>query len=77
MAKLRQLLARPGIIRSMGAYDVFSARLIEWAGIELIPAGGFSISFSLLGLPDVGFLTLRTCAVIPVSGCSLVRPRSI
>jgi 2,3-dimethylmalate lyase len=58
MAKLRKLLTQPGIIRSLGAYDVFSARLIELAGIELILAGGFGISGSLLGLPDVGFLSL-------------------
>lgn len=61
-AKLRQLLARPGIIPSLGAYDVFSARLIEGAGIELILAGGFGVSASLLGLPDVGFLTLSEIA---------------
>jgi 2,3-dimethylmalate lyase len=62
MAKLRKLLTQPGIIRSLGAYDVFSARLMEKAGIELILAGGFGISGSLLGLPDVGFLSLGEIA---------------
>ena len=62
MAKLRKLLTQPGIIRSLGAYDAFRHRLIELAGIELILAGGFGISGSLLGLPDVGFLSLGEIA---------------
>jgi 2-methylisocitrate lyase-like PEP mutase family enzyme len=57
-SQLRQLLAKPGIIRSLGAHDVFTARLIEAAGLETVFIGGFGTSASLLGLPDVGFLTL-------------------
>src|ERR1043166_5992886 len=60
--KLRQLLAKPGIIRSLGAHDVFTARLIEAAGLETVFIGGFGTSASLLGLPDVGFLTLTEMA---------------
>ncbi len=57
-AQLRRLLERPGIIRSFGAHDVFTARLIEDAGIETVFIGGFGTSASMLGLPDVGLLTL-------------------
>ncbi len=60
--RLRQLLEQPGAIRSLGAHDVFSARLIEAAGLEAVFLGGFGTSASLLGLPDVGFLTLTEMA---------------
>lgn len=56
--RLRELLAKPGVIRSLGAHDVFTARLIEVAGLETVFLGGFGASASLLGLPDVGFITL-------------------
>jgi 2-methylisocitrate lyase-like PEP mutase family enzyme len=60
--RLRQLLTGPGIIRSLGAHDVFTARLVEAAGLETVFIGGFGTSASLLGLPDVGFLTLTEMA---------------
>src|SRR5262252_4933069 len=60
--RLRQLLQRPGLIRSLGAHDVFTARLIEAAGLETVFVGGFGTSASLLGLPDVGLLTLTEMA---------------
>ena len=55
-------MQQPGIIRSLGAHDVFTARLIEAAGLETVFIGGFGTSASLLGLPDVGFLTLTEMA---------------
>src|SRR4030088_2010503 len=60
--RLRELLAAPGIIRSLGAHDVFTARLIELAGLETVFLGGFGASASLLGLPDVGLMTLTEMA---------------
>jgi 2-methylisocitrate lyase-like PEP mutase family enzyme len=56
------LLAAPQIIRSLGAHDVFTARLIEAGGLETVFIGGFGTSASLLGLPDVGLLTLTEMA---------------
>src|SRR5215471_8409742 len=61
-SQFRQLLAAPGIIRSLGAHDVFTARLVENAGLETVFIGGFGTSASLLGLPDVGFITLSEMA---------------
>ncbi len=61
-AQLRKLLNGPGVIRSLGAHDVFTARLIEAAGLETVFLGGFGTSASLLGLPDVGFITLSEMA---------------
>src|SRR5207248_6829339 len=60
--RIRELLAGPKIIRSLGAHDVFTARLIEAAGLETVFIGGFGTSASMLGLPDVGFLTLMEMA---------------
>jgi 2,3-dimethylmalate lyase len=60
--RFRELLSEPGIIRSLGAHDVFTARLIEAAGLETVFLGGFGTSASLLGLPDVGLLTLSEMA---------------
>src|SRR5436309_8425109 len=60
--RLRELLQAPGAIRSLGAHDVFTARLVEAAGLETVFIGGFGTSASLLGLPDVGFLTLTEMA---------------
>jgi 2-methylisocitrate lyase-like PEP mutase family enzyme len=60
--QLRRLLRQPGTIRSLGAHDVFTARLVEAAGLETVFIGGFGTSASMLGLPDVGFLTLTEMA---------------
>src|ERR671936_2099212 len=60
--RLRQLLGAPGVIRSLGAHDVFTARLVEAAGLETVFLGGFGTSASLLGLPDVGLITLTEMA---------------
>jgi 2-methylisocitrate lyase-like PEP mutase family enzyme len=59
---LRELLAQPGIIRSLGAHDVFTALIVERAGFETVFIGGFGTSASLLGLPDLNFLTMTEMA---------------
>lgn len=56
-AAFRTLLATPGLIRSLGAHDVFSALIMEQAGLEMVFLGGFGASASMLGLPDLNFLT--------------------
>jgi 2-methylisocitrate lyase-like PEP mutase family enzyme len=60
--RIRQLLAQPGIIRSLGAHDVFSALIVEQAGFETVFIGGFGTSASMLGLPDLNFLTMSEMA---------------
>src|SRR5207247_11223156 len=60
--RLRELLAQPGIIRSLGAHDVFTALIVEQAGFETVFFGGFGTSASILGLPDLNFLTLTEMA---------------
>lgn len=57
-ANLRELLRRPGIIKTVGAHDALSAKLIERAGFDAIWASGFGISASLKCIPDGSFLTM-------------------
>lgn len=56
--RLRERLARPGIIRTLAPHDVFTARLLEQAGCEMLFLGGFGVSASVFGWPDVGLVTL-------------------
>ncbi len=55
---LRELLAKPGITMAPGAYDAFSAKLIEAAGFEAVYMTGFGTAASTLGYPDIGLLTM-------------------
>ncbi|HTT07823.1 MAG TPA: oxaloacetate decarboxylase [Gammaproteobacteria bacterium] len=60
--QLRELMHKPGIIRSLGAHDVLTAVLIEQAGFETVFIGGFGTSASLFGLPDLNFLGMQEMA---------------
>src|SRR5271165_6107531 len=60
--RLRELLKQPGIIRSLGAHDVFTALIVQQAGFETVFIGGFGTSASMLGLPDLNFLTMSEMA---------------
>jgi 2-methylisocitrate lyase-like PEP mutase family enzyme len=60
--RMRELLGQPGIIRSLGAHDVFTALIVEQAGFETVFIGGFGTSASLLGLPDLNFLSANEMA---------------
>ena len=60
--RLRQMLAEPGIIVAPGAYDGFSARLIEAAGFKAVYMTGAGTAASHLGQPDLGLATLTEMA---------------
>ena len=60
--QLHELMSAPGAIRSLGAHDVFTALIVEQAGFETVFIGGFGTSASLLGLPDINFLTMSEMA---------------
>ena len=56
-ARLRELLARPGLLCMPGCFDALSARLLERAGH---PAGfitGFGTAATAFGLPDTGLVS--------------------
>ena len=55
---LRDLLSRPGPIVTPCAYDCVSARVVEMAGLPAVMHGGFNTAASVLGLPDVGTISL-------------------
>ncbi len=58
-SQLRTLLNRPGKITiAPGAYDAFTARLIEQSGFEVIYMSGAGVSYSTLGQPDLGLVTM-------------------
>jgi 2-methylisocitrate lyase-like PEP mutase family enzyme len=55
-AKLRALLAAPGIMVTPGVYDGFSLRLVEAAGYKTAAISGAGLSESNLGWADVGVM---------------------
>src|SRR3954469_5880214 len=55
---LRDLLARPEPVVAPGVYDALSARLVEQAGFQALFVSGAGVSASVLGLPDLGLLSL-------------------
>lgn len=55
---LRKLLYDPKILVAPGAYDVFSAKMIEKMGFKAVYMTGYGTSASVLGQPDVGLLTM-------------------
>ena len=60
--RLRQMLSAPGIVVAPGAYDGFSARLVEAAGFSCVYMTGAGTAASHLGQPDLGLATLTEMA---------------
>jgi 2-methylisocitrate lyase-like PEP mutase family enzyme len=60
--KLRQLLARPGLIVAPGCYDPLTARIIESAGFECVYMSGGSFAAAYLGAPDLALTTMTELA---------------
>jgi 2,3-dimethylmalate lyase len=57
--KLRNLLAKPGIIVAPGAHDASTARIIEQTGgFQAVYMTGSGAALSILGEPDIGLLTM-------------------
>jgi len=61
-AMLRKMLNSEGLIIAPGAYDAWSARLIEKAGFEAVYMTGYGVSASVLGRPDIGLASMREMA---------------
>ncbi len=60
---LRRLLAREGQITiAPGAYDAFTARLVEVSGFEAVYMTGAGVSYTSLARPDVGLLSVTEMA---------------
>ncbi len=55
---LKELFQRHTMCVAPGAYDSLSAKMICNAGFPAIYVTGFGVTASLLGRPDIGFITL-------------------
>lgn len=55
---LRGLLEQPGPVVAPGVYDALSARTVEQAGFAAAFVSGAAVGASLLGLPDLGLMTM-------------------
>jgi len=56
-ARLRALLAQPGLLVMPCCFDALSARLVEEAGFALTFMSGFAVSATRLGAPDTGLVS--------------------
>ena len=74
--KLRELLSSGEIVMAPGAYDAWSARMIEAAGFPAVYMTGYGVSASVLGRPDIGLISFAemldaarnicACTTVPV-----------
>jgi len=60
--RLKMLLENKEILVAPGAYDVFSAKVIEKTGFNAVYMTGYGTSASVLGQPDVGLLSMTEMA---------------
>ena len=60
--RFREMLAKPEIVIAPGAYDAWSARLIERSGFPAVYMTGFGAAASVLGVPDLGLITATEMA---------------
>ncbi len=61
-ARLRELLGSGETIVAPGAFDPLAARCVEEAGFDAVYMTGFGTAAALLGLPDVGLVTMTEMA---------------
>jgi 2-methylisocitrate lyase-like PEP mutase family enzyme len=66
------LIADPRILVTPGAYDGTGARLIQALGFHAIYMSGFETSVSMLGQPDVGYLTMTQMVERAATLCDVV-----
>lgn len=68
--RLRELLKNGKIVMAPGAYDAWSARLIEAAGFPAIYMTGYGVSASVLGRPDIGLISFQEMVTAARNICS-------
>lgn len=69
-AKLRELLSSGKIIMAPGAYDAWSARIVEKAGFPAIYMTGYGVSASTLGRPDIGLISFAEMVEVARNICN-------
>jgi len=70
---LSSLLRSRRIIVAPGAYDAFSARMIEHYGFPAVYLTGYGTTASRLARPDIGFITLNDMCSTVRGICQVVR----
>jgi len=56
--QLKQLLLSPKALVMPGVYDCISAKICEKVGFKAVQCGGYGIAASVLGVPDIGLLSM-------------------
>ena len=74
---LQALIARGKIVAAPGVYDALSALIAEQAGFEALYLTGNGQAWSMIGMPDVGLITLtemadRVRAIRAVTSAALI-----
>ncbi len=72
VARLPELLAMRSPAVAPGCYDALTALLIEQAGFECAYLGGASVSFSRLGRPDIGLVSMTEMAETVANICGRI-----
>ena len=70
--QLRELLAGDRIVMAPGAYDAWSARLIQDAGFPAVYVTGYGVSASTLGMPDIGLISFQEMVTAVRNICAAV-----
>jgi len=75
--RLRQRLRQPGILVAPGAHDALTARIVERVGFEAVYFTGAGFSYTHLGAPDLGLVSLsetvwRAAAVVEATGLPVI-----
>jgi 2-methylisocitrate lyase-like PEP mutase family enzyme len=75
--KLRELIARPGVLMAPGVADALNAKLVQRHGFEAVYMTGAGTTAVRLGMPDVGLLTMtemidNAARVADASGLPLI-----
>ena len=71
-AALREKLEERVLIVAPGAHGPFYARLVEKAGFECVYMTGFGVAANVLGLPDVGLITMSEMVANVRNICGVV-----
>jgi carboxyvinyl-carboxyphosphonate phosphorylmutase len=75
--RLRRRLAHGPIVVAPGAADALTARIVERAGFEAVYFTGAGVSYTHLGMPDLGLVSLaemsmRLAAVVEATGLPVI-----
>lgn len=72
-SQLRDMLAADGSVMAPGVHDGITALLAEQAGFPLAMLGGNATTASILGLPDLGFLSADALTAHVQNICGVLR----